>query len=49
LEASSFAAQSVLLLARRQIRAANMRHFRSHAKAFAKSWVWVDSFADIAP
>ena len=24
-----------------------MRHFRRHANTLAKSWVWVDGFADV--
>ncbi len=36
-----------LLLARRQIRAATVRHFCRHADAFAQRGVWVDGFADV--
>jgi hypothetical protein len=36
-----------LLLARQQIRATAMRHFRRHADAFTQRGVWVDGFADV--
>ena len=36
-----------LLLRRRQIRAATVRHFSRHANAFAQRGMWVDGFADV--
>ena len=36
-----------LFLARRQVRAAAVRHFCRHADAFAERGVWVDGFADV--
>jgi hypothetical protein len=47
LAASLFAARSVLLLARRQVRAAPMRHLCRHANALAQRGVGVDGFADV--
>ena len=36
-----------LLLARRQVRAATVRHFCRHTNAFAQRGVWMDGFADV--